>query len=211
VYELQSITASSLPSFLRRWYGDPDQEVVGADPELLMPDPLREWYGLTSQWSVPISSYNHFLAPKDLRDYKGKLVFWTEHQGACEWGTGQVGEDPLVYENEGVIDEWKSTGFPLSKFMLYVAVSEAVHGNREALISLDMDKQSYDSVVSGFVQLNDPLWHYPNPNWGYMAAEGMLAYGGIDPPTDAPSDHYWVMVSANKPDALQRLPLEVFD
>src|SRR4051812_22356219 len=85
--ELQFITASSLPSFLLSWYGDPDQKLVEVDPDFLMPDPLREWYRLTSQWSVPVSSYNHFLAPKALRDYKGKLVFWTEHQGACEWGT----------------------------------------------------------------------------------------------------------------------------
>lgn len=211
MYELQSITASSISSFLRRWYGNPDQKLVEVDSEISMPRSLREWYRLTSQWSVPISSYNNFLAPKDLRRYKGKLVFWTENQGSCEWGTSSRGADPIVYENEGVIDEWKSTGFSLSKFLLYVAVSEAVHGNQEALISLDMDKQSYDSVVSCFMQLDDPLWRYPNPNWGYMAAEGMLAYGGIDPPSDAPSDHYWVMVSANRADALRRLPLEVFE
>jgi hypothetical protein len=209
--ELKFITASSLPSFLLSWYGGPDQKLVEVDPDFLMPDPLREWYRLTSQWSVPVSSYNHFSAPKALCDHKGKLVFWTEHQGACAWGTDSVGEDPLVYENEGVIDEWESTGFPLSKFLLYVAVSEAVHGNRDALISLDMERHSYDSVVSGFVQLDDPLWRYPNPNWSYMTAEGMLAYGGIDPPSDAPSDHYWIMVSANRPESLERLPLDVFD
>lgn len=211
MYELQSITEDSLSSFLRRWYGDPDREVVEVDPEIPLPDVLGEWYRLTSRWSRSISNYNHFLAPKDLRRYKGKLVFWEENQGACEWGTSLRGKDPFVYENEGVVDEWKSTGFPLSRFLLYVAVSEAVHGNSEALISLDMDKQSYDSVVSGFVQLDDPLWRYPNPNWGYMAADGMLAYGGIDPPSDAPSDHYWLMVSANRPDVLRSLPQGVFE
>jgi hypothetical protein len=210
MYELQFITSSSLPGFLRGWYGEPDRKAIDVDPDLPMPDPLRAWYHLTSQWSVPISSHNHFLAPEDLRDDNGKLVFLEGYQGARDWGADSVGKNPLVYESKDVIGEWESTGFPLSKFLLYVAVSEAVHGDREALISLDMDKQSYDSVVSNFIQLDDPLWRYPNPNWSYMAAEGLLAYGGIDPP-DAPADHYWIMVSANKPEPLQRLPLGIFD
>ena len=209
VFEL--ITMGSISDFLRSWYGDPDQQAIEVDPDIQMPDPLRDWYRLTSQWSVPISRHNHFLAPEDLRDEDGHLVFWVENQGAREWRVDPARENPIVYESYDVIDEWVPTGFPLSKFLAYVAVSEAVHGNHDALISLDMDKQSYESVASGFTPLDDPLWRYPKSDWCYMVAEGMLAYGGIDPPSDAPSDHYWIMVSASRPEALEHLPSHLFD
>lgn len=208
--ELQYVTDGSLFQFLRNWYGEPgDESIAFPSSAPPMPDLLRKWYYLTSRWSVPICRYNRFFSPERLYECNGKLVFLAENQGACNWGVDLTGDDPFVHESDDVLDKWVPTGFPLSKFLLWVAVSEAVHGNH-TLINLDMEKRIYDSVASNFLQLDDPLWRYPNPDWRYMTAEGMLAYGGIDPPSDAPSDHYWIMVSAKHPEALERLPSGVF-
>lgn len=131
--ELKYITTDSLLSFLRSWYGEPDRKVAEVDFDIPIPSPLRDWYRLTNKWSAKISRYNRFLAPEDLYEHDGKLVFWKEDEGARDWGIGPIGEDPVVYESDDVLGRWESTGFRLSKFLLYVAVSEAVHGDPNVL------------------------------------------------------------------------------
>ncbi|GAB3963518.1 hypothetical protein GCM10029978_021600 [Actinoallomurus acanthiterrae] len=171
-----------------------------------MPDPLRAWYRLTSQWSTPMSRYNHFSSQDGLSRDGEMLIFWHENQGAASWATEITGSDPLVYESE--VDEdgdWESTGFTLTKFLLYVAVSEAVHGNPQVAVNFDLSKQEYEDLESHFWSLDDPVWSYPYPNWRYMAAENLVAEGGSDSPVFDEPERYWIMVSANDPKALDRL------
>ncbi|MEV5704222.1 hypothetical protein [Actinoallomurus sp. NPDC052274] len=213
MFELDRITPGSLPTFLRRWYGPPDRGAADVDPAIVMPDLLRDWYRLTSQWSVPLSRHNHFSAPEDLRRRGDLLVFWDENQGAASWATKITGSDPLVYENE--VDEeddgWECTGFTLSEFLVYVAASEAVYGDPNLVVNFDMDETQYESVVSRFLMLRHPIWSHPHPGWHYMAADNLLAQGGNRPPTGGGPERYWIMVSANDPKALTRLPQGLFD
>ncbi|WP_433175396.1 hypothetical protein [Actinoallomurus sp. CA-150999] len=210
--ELKTIRSTGLPTFLRRWYGPPDQDAIEIDEAISMPDPLRAWYHLTSQWSTPMSRHNRFSSLDGLSHDGGMLIFWHENQGAASWATEAAGSDPLVYESE--VDEdgdWESTGFTLTKFLLYVAVSEAVHGNPQVAVNFDLSRQEYEGLESHFCSLDDPVWNYPNPNWRYMAAENLVAEGGSESPVYDEPERYWIMVSTNDPKALRRLPQHLLE
>jgi hypothetical protein len=76
---------------------------------LPMPAPLRHFYSTIGSWP-DASVQNDLLAPRELPHLKkedwaditvedGKLVFYVENQGVCQWATsgGDGGDDAPVW------------------------------------------------------------------------------------------------------------------
>jgi hypothetical protein len=130
--DFADIDVSSLERFLATWYGPPDRPstvLPGAAAPLPLPGSLREWYALTSRYSVPLTFHNTVLQPDQVHEDGGKRVFWVENQEVYLWAADPEGDDPMVHERANVDGEpWHPTGVPLSGFLLNVAIFEACIG-----------------------------------------------------------------------------------
>src|SRR5690348_6772152 len=127
VFELDVVEDDSLARFLPRWYGPPDRPVP-ARPRPALPEPLAEWYRLADRWSLPICRDHVFRPAADL-DLAADLVeFWSADDGSDRYAFDAA---QLVFE------QGAPTGIPLRRFLVYIAVFEAVYAPIHGLVHLD--------------------------------------------------------------------------
>jgi hypothetical protein len=181
VEELQTVTGTSLARFVERWYGLPDRPPV--DLSLPgVPGPLADWYRIAARRSVPLSRDHAMYQPDGLLDRDGVTVFWEDHQRTEAWGypTAQRDHaDPPVYEQTDR-EPWLTTGISLSRFLVYVAVYEAVYAPIHGLVRLAAEPDELDAVLWRLEPLDDPLWEWPDAGVRYYGDDDLLAHGGVD-------------------------------
>jgi hypothetical protein len=205
--ELFDVTADSLERFLVRWYGPPDREPgsVPTGPTTL-PRPLRAWYELASRWSTPLVVQNQLLGPDEVQVEDGKLVFWVENQGVWLWGCDRVGDDPTVFDRENQPGEpWQPTGVALSRFLLHVAVFEAICGARCSAGASWLTPEQLDAVLVPLRPLPMPAWRWPAAGHRLYAGEGLLGLAGPNPgpgQTAETADMREVFLAAREPGRL---------
>jgi hypothetical protein len=91
-----------------------------------MPAPLTELHRVLASAPSAIGQ-NILLQPNELRLEGGRLVFYRENQGVCEWATELTGNDPPVWMRACEPgDEWKRLDEPLSGFAIQLVLAEAI-------------------------------------------------------------------------------------
>jgi hypothetical protein len=179
VDELDIVTAASLAPFVDRWYGLPDRPPADLALPADLPPPLGNWYLVAARRSVPLSR-DHVLYPPDgLTESDGVTVFWEDRQRTEAWGYLAGKPDPEVYERTGG-EPWLRTGISLSRFLVYVAVYEAVYAPVHGLVRLDATPEELDAVLARLMPFEDPLWEWPDPGVRYYGDDDLLAHGGVD-------------------------------
>jgi hypothetical protein len=126
------------------------------------------------------------------------VEFWVS--AGAEGGEGDAyafdrtgfGDDPMVHERSP--DGWLPTGLPLSRFLVHVAVYEAVYAPIHGLVHLDVEAAALDRVLARLWPLSDPLWRWPDPEVRYYADDDLLVHAGAGR----------LVVSARHRDALGR-------
>jgi len=178
--ELFDVEADSVERFLVRWYGPPDRE-AGPVPNgsIEVPRPLLDWYELKSRWSVPLVVQNRLLGPDEVHVEDGKLIFWVENQGVWLWACDCAGDDPAVFDRENEPGEaWQPTGVALSRFLLHVAVVEAIFGAPHGASAAWVTPAQLDAVLAPLRPLPMPAWRWPAAGHRLYAGEGLLAFAG---------------------------------
>jgi hypothetical protein len=198
VDELDIVTSASLGQFVRRWYGLPDRPPVDLTLPVDLPAPLADWYRIAARRSVPLSRDHAFYPPEGLDERDGVTVFWEDHQRTEAWGYPAGRPDPPVYERTDG-QSWLPTGISLTRFLVYIAVYEAVYAPIHGLVRLAAKPDELDAVLGQLRPLDDPLWEWPTPGLRYYGDEDLLAHGGID---GAGAGH--IVVAARHRDALGR-------
>ncbi len=167
--ELVGIGADSLPRFLERWYGSPSG---GHDPASVLasgrlPTPLLRWYDLRAMWSLPWRRHNEMIPADDLELDDGMFVFWVENQAVTLWGYPPRSADPQVHERYNEEGEpWRPTGEPLSRFLVFIEVMEALMAPQFGALSLAMEPGDVRRVIRGTRLLEGPLWRLPGGQAG---------------------------------------------
>lgn len=177
-----AVEPDSLERFLTRWYGQPDR--VGMRPEMVtgVPSALRRWFVLKSRWSMQIEVQNRVLPPDEIWNDQGKRVFWVENQAVYLSAYDPDGEDPEVYDRENVdLASWRATGFPLSTFLLYVAVFEAVLGAAHGASVNWVTREHLNQILEPMQALPMPAWHWPVEGTRLYAGKDLLALAGPNP------------------------------
>lgn len=175
--ELLNITGESLSRFLTRWYGEPDLPNSVNVEAANMPRPLRLWYEVTSQWSIPVTTFNHPLSPGELEVENEKLVFWIENQGCWTWSTNIYGDDPIVFDRQPGSDPepWTPTGETLSEFLLHATVFEAIVGAPNQMNAENVTEETLTQIISGFQPLPLPRWRWPSVDVRILVGPSLLA------------------------------------
>jgi hypothetical protein len=186
--ELDIVTAQSLAAFIPRWYGPPDRPMSTRTLPPALPASLASWYRLADRWSVPLGRDHVFEPPDRIETDTDRAIFWRASDNSDVYA---FAPDELVYErlDDG---EWRSTGVILERFLVYIAVYEAVYAPIHGLVLLN---RSIDDILGHrMVRLEDPLWTWVGDGSEWYADDDLLAHVG--------EDH--VAVAARHRDALGR-------
>ncbi|MFF3685981.1 hypothetical protein [Streptomyces sp. NPDC002187] len=115
-----------LSNFLRRWHGPIETNIEHLPSSCdWLPNPLRDWHELTSQWQTPITRMNHMTPPQEVNPENGLAVF-LENQGVRQWAFS-VNEPTAVHEGEDVYEMEKITE-DLEVFLIHSALYEVAYG-----------------------------------------------------------------------------------
>jgi len=184
MFELDVVEDDSLARFLPRWYGPPDR-MTATHPLPVLPEPLTEWYRLTDRWSLPICR-DHVFRPANDLDLTADLVeFWSADDGS----------DRYAYDaSDHVFEGGLPTGLTLRRFLVYIAVFEAVYAPIHGLVHLDVPPDVLAEITGRLLPLADPLWRWPDPAVRYFADDDLLVHAGAGR----------LVVSARHRDALGR-------
>jgi hypothetical protein len=134
---------------------------------LLLPDPLRSWYGWAGRRNEIMSGQNWFFSPYSPQPYlkltqeEGYLLFQRENQSVYEWATLPEGEDPLVfgrYRDE----RWEKEEVSLSQHLILNCMFEAImcHATYSASTAWIKDEQ-LTPILKHLSQLAIPAWRWP--------------------------------------------------
>lgn len=189
MFELDTVEDDSLTRFLPRWYGPPDRPPppASAVPSLppSLPSALDEWYRLAARWSLPICRDHVFRAAGDL-DLAAELVdFWSADDGSDQYAYDAAHQ---------VFEQGVPTGIGLRRFLVYIAVFEAVYAPIHGLVHLDVPPDVLAEITGRLLPLADPLWQWPDPALRYFADDDLLVHAGAGR----------LVVSARHRDALGR-------
>ena len=207
--ELLNPTPDSLRRFLSRWYGPPDRPHATVVVDLGLPQPLRDWHETTSRWSRPLTSMNRIVQPYP-DDYEPSVnVFWVENQAVWLWGyQTDAAADPIVLDRENEPGKpWASTQTPLSRFLLQVAVFEALMGAQFGACAIDIAKSAVDAITNPLLPVPTHAWHWLN-DAGLWVGDGILVMSAVNdrPGTrPTPASRWWVQIGATAVDQLEYL------
>jgi hypothetical protein len=159
---LTRIGPETVERFACAWHGPPQGKASpeGATPDV--PEPLRSFYDVAMRWPDLIVQNSFVRPPERVGD---RVVFYVENQGLCSWMTsGSRGDDASVWaeatEGEVVIEDE-----PLSRFLVTVAILEAVLASREATPESDDYRSVWvgardRSALSALDSIMDKSWEY---------------------------------------------------
>jgi len=241
--ELMVVDPDSIPRFFRRWHGGeegpPADGAVPAD----RPAPLRDWFALVNRWTTPRP--RAILSAAEMRPVtlgwggsdeeteRPVLLFWEPLSAGAPFGpvfaVDPADPDPPVLIGgleDDVLNDWSDTDVPLSRFLVVVAVADAlIDSVGPALTLRQLTAEQMDEVTGSLLPLTDPLWAWENGSWYWCSAEGdLLAHGHhvgphldrgssvldwAGPEWDVDEDEYAVRLVALRPEALA--PFERLD
>ena len=176
MFELEVVTGESLERFVPRWYGMPDRPVPTRLLPPGLPPPLVTWYGLAGRYSLPLSRDHEFLPADALEADGDKKVFWKSARDAYGFQSGT--DDPMVHERAD--NTWLPTGEPLHRFLVYVAVYEAVYAPIHGLVGLAVPGELVEPVLRRLDRLDDPLWEWPGDGLSFYADDDLIAHAEPD-------------------------------
>jgi len=196
-----------LESFLCSWYGLPDRPAIslGSDADWI-PEELRNWYELSSRWSVALTSTKRFLPVAALKREGDKYIFLGD-QGDWAWAFDPA-EPAVVYVAEGD-GPWQVVPEGFSEFLLHNAISEAVWSGTVVQWSNDITDTSLQAALSTFSVIEFKEWSWPGPGSQlYMDSEAIALVQKkrrFREPRDVIKGHYALTIGAKSQQSIAYL------
>ncbi|MYW02810.1 hypothetical protein [Streptomyces sp. SID3343] len=162
-----------LVRFLHTWHGPPiaPREPLPSE-QLWLPEPLREWYELSSQWSNSLTDIKMFCAPGEIREEDGKAIF-LEEPGGHSWAI-DVNNQMDVYERQ-LNDRWEKSSEELPEFLLHNALNEVAY-KAPAWRSSDRVAGEYLPVIlAPMIEVGFGEWQWPRPGHRVFLGAGLVA------------------------------------
>jgi hypothetical protein len=151
---LTRVGPETVERFAYAWYGPPRAVASADEGPGDVPEPLRRFYDVAARWPTLVVHNALVRPPKGEGD---RVVFYVENQGLCSWMTIRSRQDDArvwaEVEGEAVVEEE-----PLSRFLVTVAILEAVFGSPDGASAawLHRDRLSGDL---GPLRLSFAPWH----------------------------------------------------
>jgi hypothetical protein len=187
--------------FAYAWHGPPQASASAAEESPDAPEPLRSFYDVASRW--PNLIVQNTLVRPPMRE-GDRVVFYVENQGACSWTTSGFHRDdgPVwaeVTEGEAVIEEE-----PLSRFLVTVAIMEAVFGSPEGASVAWIHRDRLTPDLGSLRRLPFAPWRGFPEGATFYASDDLLAVSCLNP-TPESNEYLSVWVGARDRSALSGL------
>ncbi|MFC9801420.1 hypothetical protein ACFWGE_09315 [Streptomyces bacillaris] len=172
-----------IPSaLLSRWLDPASADMV--DQEELppgLPNPLREWYTLTSHWPDIRSAGTRILKPSRIQLNENRVAFMEDPTGDWTWAFDS-NHPNVVYEGES-----NSTLTPgsedLQELLAHVTVRSIILLANSSRLGTQVPDEVLPEILSPMEAIGFGGWKWPRPGYRVHAAESLLAEVGpaIDP------------------------------
>jgi hypothetical protein len=170
---------AALRAFVEAWHGIalPAAPVRPAGLEMLamLDDLMRRTPHLVVQ--------NTVLPVEDRTPIEGRVIFYVENQGVCEWATEPTGDDPPVWYRECEPGApWQREAEPLSGFLLQLVLFEAMmgapYGASAACVEAEVGLALEARMAP--LPLGPWLWPWPYPSRFYARSGAILHIAPLD-------------------------------
>lgn len=152
------------------WIGPPAR--IGRRPRVDLPPPMLDFYQTLAGYDEGLIAQNTLLAPAEVTEVEGLLVFWIERDETSEWSTDGV----EVYERtRGVGDDWHPTETGLTDFLVSIIAFELVLGAPHLVSVEDCSEPERLRILEGLRELPMPG---PFLDSSLLAGEDVLAFAG---------------------------------
>jgi hypothetical protein len=154
------------------WHGPPRAAASAADELPDVPEPLRRFYDIAVRWPDLIAQ-NSLVRPP--RREGERVVFYVENQGACSWVTSRSHRDDApvwakLTEGEAVIEDE-----PLLRFLVTVAILEAVFGSPEGASAAWLHRDRLSAGLGSLRRLPFAPWRGFPEGATFYASDDLLA------------------------------------
>lgn len=193
---------AALRVFIERWYGPTAASGERALPANF-PEPLRVLYELAR--GRTLFAQNKLKAASDLAVEDGKLTFYVENQGVCEWAIEPGKDDPpvLVRGNEWG-DPWNEEAPTLSGFLIQAVIFETVLGAAHFSASTDgADADELRKLKCHVKPIALPPWARSMTT--FLASNGIVGFASKD------ADLYRIELAAHDKEPFDRIEDVVSD
>jgi hypothetical protein len=187
---LTRVASETVERFAYAWHGPPQGAISADDVRPDVPDPLVRFYDVAIRWPNLIVQNALVRPPKGEGD---RVVFYVENQGLCSWITRRSGGDDAPVWAQAIDEDAVVEGEPLSRFLITVAILEAVFGSPAGASAAWLHR---DRLGPGF----GPLQRLPFEPWRgfpedatFYASDDLLAVSCVNATPE--SDEYvsvWV-------------------
>jgi hypothetical protein len=191
--------------FLTNWHGAPD-----APPSALpgayhwLPEPLKDWYGLSSRWTRPLMTVKRMRAPEHVIAEGHKAVFMEDPTGNWRWAFDMKDPD-AVYAAE-LNAEWEQVAERLPEFLMHNTLHEAAYNARSWRACPQVEEHWLADVIAPMTEVAFGGWRWPAPGCRIFMNEMMVAEIGpalgLDAPWEFRSGYAAVRVASNNPACL---------
>jgi hypothetical protein len=182
---LTRLGPETVERFAYAWHGPPQGEASadGATPDV--PEPLRRFYDVAIRWPNLIVQ-NSLVRPAER--VGDRVVFYVENQGLCSWMTSSSrGDDAPVWaeasEGEVLIEDE-----PLSRFLVTVAILEAVFGSPEGASAAWLHRDRLRTGLGQLRRLPFAPWRGFPEGATFYASDDLLALSCVNATPE--SDEY---------------------
>jgi hypothetical protein len=193
---LRAPDAHTLRRFVETWHGPPTHGTDRVEVDAL-PPPLAELAAIAVAWPSAIVQNELVLDPEPMAN-DGRRLFYVENQGVYLWAIDPRGPDPVVWGRFNDTGEpWLAEREPLSRFVVQVALFEAIFGAPHGASAAWVALPQLELVVSPMELLPFGSWRWPSePSWFYAGADILCFACPNSPQPRGPTDQWSVAVAA---------------
>jgi hypothetical protein len=197
---LTRVGPETVERFAYAWHGPPRVAASAAEEPDAVPEPLVRFYDVAGRWPALVVQNALVRPPKGEGD---RIVFYVENQGLCSWMTIRSRHhDARVWaevEGEVVVEEE-----PLSRFLVTIAILEAVFGSPEGASAASLHRDRLSGDLGPLRRLAFAPWRGFPEGATFYASDDLLAVSCPNPTPE--SDEYLsVWVAARHQPALSAL------
>lgn len=189
---LREILSRSAPDalrgFMHHWHG----MVGGGDPlpsVHRLPAALRRFYGSYGTASAAFL-INDLLAPTQIEDDNGFVVFYVEEQAVYLWAVAREDldlDDPPVWGRENEPGKaWVQDAHSVSIFLVQMVVMSAALNAPHGAVAAWLAPEETDRALRSLTQLDLLPWHWPGHPARWYAGDETVAFSC---PNLAPDDN----------------------
>lgn len=198
----------SLSSFLTAWYGPPISPSVPTSADVdWLPEPLKEWYGLSAQWNNELLATRRIRTPQQIDIRDNLAVFMEDATGDFHWAFRM--DDPnLVFDAE-LGQSWEPSDEGLAELLKHTALSEATFTARSWRECSHVEEAALPAILESMTQVAFGGSRWPTPGGRVYLKDSLLAevLPAMEPGAawNVHAGHFEVRVASPRPELLDFL------